>query len=276
VEWTLVVPCTLTPSERAFVDKLAEGTVVKVSVMERPALDAGFAAHPDLEASFTRDQLREAARDYNQEKALLLSGEDLLERVRSLGGRADNLDPHWTWDFERRGDLVVQPLRGKHPLAQQASPIRVHLTARPEAISDDLNAAITRKAGLRNRRGSGSAPRGSGPGPWHRTGSRLERNDHRAPCRHLRHPPSRPPHRAARAHQTPFDGSYVAEPLSRMPAMPRAAADRCGSGHGEEDLQGLHVCFSLQAGQKPNDNGAHRLRGGDPPHGHHQPLDDFL
>lgn len=148
VEWTLVVPCTLTPSERAFVDKLADGRTVKVSVMDRPALDDGFAAHPDLEASFTRDQLREAARDYNQEKALLLGGEDLIERVRALGGRADNLDPHWTWDFERRGDLVVRSLRGKHPLAQQASPIRVHLTARPEAISDGLNGAITRTLGF--------------------------------------------------------------------------------------------------------------------------------
>ncbi|MGH1552304.1 hypothetical protein ACRAWF_09705 [Streptomyces sp. L7] len=64
VEWTLVVPTTLTPSERAFVDKLAVGRTVKVTVMDQPALDNGFASHPSLEATFTREQAREAAQGF--------------------------------------------------------------------------------------------------------------------------------------------------------------------------------------------------------------------
>ncbi|WP_286249289.1 hypothetical protein [Streptomyces graminofaciens] len=78
VEWTLVVPCTLTTSERAFVNKLADGKAVKVSMLDRSDLDCHFAAHSDLEASFTRDLLREAAKDFNQEKAMLLGADDLV------------------------------------------------------------------------------------------------------------------------------------------------------------------------------------------------------
>lgn len=120
VEWTLVVPGTLTPSERSFLDRLAQGHTATVSVLDRPGLDNGFADHPGLEATFTRDQLREAARDFNQEKALLLDQHDLVERVRALGDRADTVDEDWTWDFERRGDLVVRTLRQQHPWLMSA------------------------------------------------------------------------------------------------------------------------------------------------------------
>ncbi|MEU8993125.1 hypothetical protein AB0C98_43235 [Streptomyces sp. NPDC048558] len=148
VEWTLVVPCTLTASERTFVDNLPNGRPVTVSVLDRPGLDGGFAEHADLEASFTRDQLREAARDFNQEQALLLGGNDLVERVRALGSRADNVDPDWTWDFARRGKSVVRTLRAKHPLAHEASPITLRVTGRADAMSADLTAAITRALGF--------------------------------------------------------------------------------------------------------------------------------
>ncbi|MGW5330896.1 hypothetical protein [Streptomyces sp. NPDC004014] len=148
VEWTLVVPCTLTPSERAFVDKLAVGQSVKVSVMDRSDLDCHFAVHADLEASFTRDLLREAAKDFNQERAMLLDADDLVARVRALGGRADTVDPDWTWDFERHGDTVIRTLRAKHSRAHEVSPISLSLVGRPEAVSTELAAAITRTLGF--------------------------------------------------------------------------------------------------------------------------------
>lgn len=147
-EWTLVVPCTLTVSERTFVDKLADKLPVKVSVLDRSDLDCHFAVHADLEASFTRDQLREAAKDYGREKALLLGSGDLVERVRALGGRADGIDDHWTWDFERRGDTVIRTLRSKHARAHEVSPVSLRLIGRTEAMSADLSAAITRTLGF--------------------------------------------------------------------------------------------------------------------------------
>jgi hypothetical protein len=148
VEWTLVVPCTLTRSERAFVDKLADGQAVKVSVLDRSNLDCHFAGHADLEASFTRDLLREAAKDFNQEKAMLLGADDLVDRVRALGGRADTVDPDWTWDFQRRGNTVIQTLRAKHSRAHEVSPISLSLVGRPGAMSADLTAAVTRTLGF--------------------------------------------------------------------------------------------------------------------------------
>ncbi|MET7609276.1 hypothetical protein [Streptomyces avermitilis] len=148
VEWTLVVPATLTPSERRFLDKLAEGHQVVVSVMDRPALDNGFADFPNLEATFTREHLREAARDFNHEQALLYDGDDLIERVRRLGERADTVDQDWTWDFERRGDEVTRTLRALHPQASECSPITIHMASRPDGMDNQLTAAINRTLGF--------------------------------------------------------------------------------------------------------------------------------
>jgi hypothetical protein len=73
-EWTLVVPYVLTPGEREFVDGLANGRDIKVSVIDRTRLDGLSAAFPDLEASSTPDQLEDRARIFNQEKAMLPNG----------------------------------------------------------------------------------------------------------------------------------------------------------------------------------------------------------
>ncbi|MER7050597.1 hypothetical protein [Streptomyces jumonjinensis] len=148
VEWTLVVPCTLSPSDRAYVNRLRGQHSVRITAMDRAELDSRFAQYPDLEASFTRDQLREAARDFNQEKALLFDPEDLAQRIFALGIRADNVDPDWTWDFERQGRMVKRTLRAKHPQAHTVSPVSLTLTGRPEVMSPSLKAALTRSLGF--------------------------------------------------------------------------------------------------------------------------------
>ncbi|WND15868.1 hypothetical protein [Streptomyces violaceus] len=72
--WILVVPCTLTTAEREFVTSLAAGQTVRAGVWDRAKLDGLLATHADLEASFTRNQLFEAAKVYGQEQALLMDG----------------------------------------------------------------------------------------------------------------------------------------------------------------------------------------------------------
>ncbi|MFS8202580.1 hypothetical protein ACLVWQ_28310 [Streptomyces sp. CWNU-52B] len=127
-EWVLVVPCVLSTPEREFVMSLAEGLAVEVEVWDRAKLDDLLAAHPDVEASFTRGQLFEAARVYGQERALLMNGvDDVSARVTALGEQVDNLDEHWTVDFARQDNTVVQTLRGKHPRAHEVSPITITL-----------------------------------------------------------------------------------------------------------------------------------------------------
>lgn len=147
-EWILVVPCTLSTSERDFVKGLAAGRSVKIKIMDRAELDDRLAVHSDLEASFTRDQLMEAAKVYNQEKALLCGGaRDLAERVAALGGQVDDLDDHWTVDFSRRGNTVIHTLRGKHPRAHEVSPVHIKVTSR-SGLDPDLAAAMRRTLGF--------------------------------------------------------------------------------------------------------------------------------
>jgi hypothetical protein len=148
-EWTLVVPCTLSHSERAFVEALADGRSVKITIMDRAELDDRLATHHDLDASFARDQLMEAAKVYNQERTMLCGGtQDLAERVGALGRQVDDLDPHWTVDFSREGDAVVHTLRGKHPRAHEVSPVSLSLTSRADRMSEDLISALTRSLGF--------------------------------------------------------------------------------------------------------------------------------
>ncbi|MEU5709866.1 hypothetical protein [Streptomyces flaveolus] len=146
-EWVLVVPCTLTTAEREFVTSLAAGQAVRVGVWDRAKLDGLLATHADLEASFTRDQLYDAARVYGQERALLMDGvRDVSARVTALGQQVDGLDDHWTVDFARQGETVVHTLRGKHPRAHEVSPITLTLTG-SGPLTPDAAQAVRRSLG---------------------------------------------------------------------------------------------------------------------------------
>ncbi|MGW7308604.1 hypothetical protein ACWGI1_23880 [Streptomyces sp. NPDC054835] len=150
-EWVLVVPCTLTPGERAFVMGLAEGRGVKVTVMDRTVLDDRLATHSDIEHSLSRTGgdggLLEYAKIMNREQDILAGGmADLSTRVQALGRVVDDLDPNWTVDFAREGDKVVQTLGAKHPRAQEVSPITMSIAG--TSMDADLAAAVTRSLGF--------------------------------------------------------------------------------------------------------------------------------
>ncbi|MET8544515.1 hypothetical protein ABZW03_28310 [Kitasatospora sp. NPDC004799] len=147
--WTLVVPCTVSHSERGFVEDLPGERPIAVSIMDRTALNDLLAIHSDLDAYFNRDHLLEAAKVYNRERDILLGGHrDITERVSALGRQMDTLDPHWTVDFVRQGDKVVQTLVGKHPRAHEMSPIRINLTGHCRAFQPGLESALERVMGF--------------------------------------------------------------------------------------------------------------------------------
>lgn len=150
-EWVLVVPCTLTPGERAFVMGLGEGRDVKITVMDRAALDDRLATHSDIERSLSRTSgdggLLDYAKIMNRERDVLAGGSaDLGVRVQALGRVVDDLDPNWTVDFAREGDKVIQTLRAKHPRAHEVSPITMTISG--TAMDADLSAAVTRSLGF--------------------------------------------------------------------------------------------------------------------------------
>lgn len=149
-EWVLVVPCALSPSERTFVKGLTAGASrPTVRVLDRAWLDDKLAAHADLEASFLREDLREAAKDYGAELAFLSGGtDDVGDRVEALGRRIDRLDPHWSLDVAYRNGSVEQTLRPKHPRAQQVSPIVFTFRGSLKDADPGLSAAVQRVFGF--------------------------------------------------------------------------------------------------------------------------------
>ncbi|RKT02968.1 hypothetical protein BX286_0888 [Streptomyces sp. 3211.6] len=149
-DWVLVVPCALTPQERAFVNNLGTGAErPRIRVLDRAWLDDKLALHADLESSFIRDDLREAARDYRAELAFLAGGtDDIAQRVGALGRRIDRLDLHWSIDVAYRNGAVVQTLRPKHPRAQQVSPIYFTVRGHLRDADPGLAAAVRRVVGF--------------------------------------------------------------------------------------------------------------------------------
>ncbi|MER6523442.1 hypothetical protein ABT246_42520 [Streptomyces sp. NPDC001553] len=149
-EWILVVPCTLSPSEDAFVMSLSKGAErPRVAVWNRAWLDDKLAAQADLRDNFLREDLREAAKDYGAELAFLAGGsDDVAHRMEALGQRIDRLDPHWSLDVAYRNGIVEQTLRPKHPRAQQVSPIAFRLQGSLKDADPGLAAVVMRVVGF--------------------------------------------------------------------------------------------------------------------------------
>ena len=99
-EWVFVVPCTLTPGERAFVMGLGEGRDVKVTVMDRTTLDDRLATHSDIERSLSRTSndggLLEYAKIMNRER-------DVLAGVRPTWVLEYGLWGAWSMTLTRTG-----------------------------------------------------------------------------------------------------------------------------------------------------------------------------
>jgi hypothetical protein len=133
-EWTLVIPATLTSAERKYVVELPNRqrpplTRPTITVFDQPRLDQLVAKHPDLVTYFSRDELLEAAKMYNQEKALLVDQSDLSSRLAALAKQGNTLDPDWRMDTFTQGDVTGTILVAKHPHAAARSPITLKLNA---------------------------------------------------------------------------------------------------------------------------------------------------
>ncbi|MDX5569483.1 hypothetical protein PYK79_48170 [Streptomyces sp. ID05-04B] len=138
--WTLVLPCNVSDPERDFVMGLGGGAPTpRIRIVDRAQLDAYLTFYPSIAEYWQRDSLMEAAKIYGQETAFLIGGAaDLGKRVQALGQRVDDLDTHWSLDFARQGEAVVQTLRPQHPLAAEVSPIHLHLTTRTEGTQREV------------------------------------------------------------------------------------------------------------------------------------------
>lgn len=133
-KWVLVVPSKMTRHEHRFIRDLPAANVppleVQIDYLDQPRLDSGFAEYSDLVGYFYRNDVVDAAKLWNQERAALTDGiSDLQARVRGLGALTNNLDPHWAVDFSYENGTVVHSLRAKTPDAHVRSPIKIRFRA---------------------------------------------------------------------------------------------------------------------------------------------------
>jgi hypothetical protein len=148
-EWLLVVPATLTQGERHYVEGLPgrqrpKLTKPDIVVVGQPELDRLASQHPDLVTYFKRDELREAAKDFSAEQALLLSKDDVLTRVAALAKQNDTLHPDWRLEFFTKGDIVGTTLVAKHPHAVERSPVTFTLNTAFGPDHEDLRKSFDR------------------------------------------------------------------------------------------------------------------------------------
>lgn len=127
--WSLVVPCLCSTPEHNYVKNL-KGTArqPKITVIDRDDLDAWMADAPSIDAYVQRtatSELREMARDFQQEQAALLGGvSDAVARVRNLGSLLNTVDLDWAVDFAQRGgDVTSVAVRPRDPGASSRCPI---------------------------------------------------------------------------------------------------------------------------------------------------------
>lgn len=137
-DWVLVVPCTLTRSEHAFIQQIETTHPVRKRVMDLPALNSEMAKLPDLVNYLQRsDHLESRARLFKAEQAVLLGGvDDITDRMRGLQSVIDELDPHWTLSPSVDGTVVTHTIKAKHPRAAELSPINISFSASPPPGSE--------------------------------------------------------------------------------------------------------------------------------------------
>lgn len=142
-EWWLVIPTTSTTGERKYVEGLLKRNAKgrkkpDIVIFDRPKLDGLAAKHPDLVTYYTRDELREAVKDFNAERALLLDKDDVLARVAALSKQSETLDPDWRLGFFADGDIVGTTLVAKHPHAADRSPVTLTLSTAFDTDHEEL------------------------------------------------------------------------------------------------------------------------------------------
>lgn len=145
-EWILVMPPDPHVNERNYVETLAEGKSVDVSIWGQKQLAAALTDYPEVERAFTRDDLVETLKQIHQEKSGLVGGRDLTERLKDLVGLADTRSQYWDVRVTAQGSEVFEEYIPKHPDAMRMEPINTTIQLRFE--ESHQNAANQVKEGF--------------------------------------------------------------------------------------------------------------------------------
>lgn len=129
-EWILVMPPDPHINERNYVAGLAEGKEVDVEIWGQEKLAAALTDYPEVERAFTRDDLVETLKAIHQEKAGLIGGTDLSERIADLVSLANTRSQYWDVKVTAQNGEVFEEYIPKHPDAMLKEPIETKVTFR--------------------------------------------------------------------------------------------------------------------------------------------------
>jgi hypothetical protein len=103
---------------------------VDVEIWGQEKLSAALTDYPEVERAFTRDDLVEALKAIHQEKAGLIGGTDLSERIADLVSLANTRSQYWDVKITAESGEVFEEYIPKHPDAMLKEPIETKVTFR--------------------------------------------------------------------------------------------------------------------------------------------------
>jgi hypothetical protein len=130
-EWILVVPATVTPSERLFVTGLGKGKRVKISIRDQVWLTNQLIENPDVAEHYRFSSDLDyiyAKGERFKNNPIVRDTHDVADRIRSLRDSIDTADPNWAIDFHAAEGQITQVLRPKDPGAPDRAPINISFT----------------------------------------------------------------------------------------------------------------------------------------------------
>ena len=100
--WILVVPIDPTPGELEWFCKLGKSYGFPIEWRGKTWLDEKMAAHPDIRRYFLEDANAEVVQlllQLNQEQAIVTDANDVMDRLRSLHARLNEIDPFYRYEL---------------------------------------------------------------------------------------------------------------------------------------------------------------------------------
>jgi hypothetical protein len=131
-EWILVVPATVTPSERLFVTGLGRGKRVKISIRDQVWLNDQLIRNPDVAEHYRFSSDLDyiyAKGERFKHNPIVRDTRDVAERIRGLQDSIDSADPNWALDFASTDGQITQFLRPKDQGSPDRAPINISFTA---------------------------------------------------------------------------------------------------------------------------------------------------
>ncbi|MBG6191684.1 hypothetical protein IWX64_002651 [Arthrobacter sp. CAN_A212] len=127
-QWILVMPPNGRIEEHEYIQKLALGKEVAVTIWGQSAFDDELAIHDDIERACLRNEVQDLLIEMAHEKAALVGSDDLSNRVVGLSEIAEGRSLYWRTNFSHYNGEYIETYTEKHPDAMKVEPIRTQVS----------------------------------------------------------------------------------------------------------------------------------------------------